>query len=77
MLEPLTNSSSAARSVTRSSEAMSFSECFRVAVFETVAFEVFVFFAIFVFFHLLSGERHQTPIIARTKQRTTAVIASR
>src|SRR5580704_14517698 len=49
LLEPLTNSSSAARSVTRSSEAMSFSDCARVAVFAVVAFEFCVVFAIFVF----------------------------
>ena len=42
LLEPLTNSSSAARSVTRSSEAMSFSERARVSVFAPVAFGVCV-----------------------------------
>jgi len=76
LLEPLTNSSSAARSVTRSSEAMSFSERARVAVFATVAFDVCVAFAIFVF-PFLSGGRHRTPITARTDQGTTAVIAPR
>jgi hypothetical protein len=49
LLEPLTNSSSAARSVTLSSEAMSFSDFARVAVFATIAFEACVVFAIFVF----------------------------
>jgi hypothetical protein len=75
LLEPLTNSSSAARSVTLSSEAMSFSDFARVTVFATIEFEVCVVFAIFVF-PSLSGGRHQTPIIARTDQRTTAVIAA-
>jgi len=54
LLEPFTNSSSAARSVTRSSEAMIFSERARVSVFATVAFEVCFALAIFVL-HFLSA----------------------
>jgi hypothetical protein len=48
-LDPFANSSSAARSFTRSSEAMIFSERARVTVFASVELEVFVFFAICVF----------------------------